>query len=92
MDRKSSNLACTLSGHGSWVLSVDFALDQQHFVSSSSDHTVKVWDFAQRNCVHTFKDHHDQVGMGALQVMAKLGWVMLLYVCTHLAMVNPLQW
>ena len=60
--RKSSNLACTLSGHGSWVLSVDFAPDKQHFVSSSSDHTVKVWDFAQRNCIHTFKDHHEQVG------------------------------
>lgn len=59
--RKSSHLACTLSGHGSWVLSVDFAPDKMHFVSSSSDHTVKVWDFAQRNCVHTFKDHHDQV-------------------------------
>lgn len=60
---KNSTLACTLSGHGSWVLSVDFAPDQQHFVSSSSDHTVKVWDFAQRSCVHTFKDHHDQVSL-----------------------------
>ena len=71
--RKSSNLACTLSGHGSWVLSVDFAPDQQHFVSSSSDHTVKVWDFAQRNCVHTFKDHHDQVGSRVFQGMGRVG-------------------
>merc|ERR1739840_10145 len=60
-DVRSSNLAATLSGHASWGLSVDFAPSQQYFVSSSSDHTVKVWDFAQRSCVHAFKNQHDQV-------------------------------
>ncbi len=29
--------------------------------SSSSDKTVKVWDASTRQCVHTFKDHSDQV-------------------------------
>lgn len=50
-----------MSGHASWVLGVDFAPDGQKFASSSSDHTVRVWDLAQRQNLHTFKDHTDQV-------------------------------
>ncbi|CAG2212066.1 REC14 [Mytilus edulis] len=54
-------MAGALSGHGSWVLSVDFCKDDTHFVSSSSDKTVKIWDAGSRQCVHTFYDHADQV-------------------------------
>lgn len=50
-----------MSGHASWVLGVTFAPDGLQFASSSSDHTVKVWDLAQRQCLHTFRDHTDQV-------------------------------
>ena len=32
--RQHANLAGTLSGHGSWVLSVDFCPDNTHFVSA----------------------------------------------------------
>ena len=56
-----ANVACTLSGHASWVLSVAFSPDNQHFVSSSSDQTVRVWELNSRQCVHTFNEHTDQV-------------------------------
>lgn len=59
--RQHTNVVGTLSGHASWVLSVAFAPDGKHFVSGSSDKTVKVWEFASKACVHTFKEHHDQV-------------------------------
>ena len=51
----------TLSGHTSWVLSVAFSPDNEHFVSSSADHTVKVWEVSSKQCLHTFSDHSDQV-------------------------------
>lgn len=59
--RKDANLAGTMSGHASWVLGVAFAPNGQQFASSSSDHTVKVWELAQRQCLHTFNEHNDQV-------------------------------
>lgn len=59
--RQNANLVGTLSGHGSWVLGVSFCPDNTHFVSSSSDKTVKVWDAGSRQCVQTFYEHNDQV-------------------------------
>lgn len=59
--RAHSDIAGTLSGHASWVLSVSFSEDGKHFTSSSSDKTVKIWDVAERKCVHTFTEHADQV-------------------------------
>lgn len=59
--RQHANVVGTLSGHASWVLSVAFAPDGKHFVSGSSDKSVKVWDAATKQCIHTFNDHNDQV-------------------------------
>lgn len=59
--RKDANVAGTMSGHAAWVLGVSFAPDGLRFASSSSDHTVKVWELAQRQCLHTFREHTDQV-------------------------------
>ena len=50
-----------MSGHASWVLGVSFAPDGRKFASSSSDLTVKVWELAKRQCLHTFHEHNDQV-------------------------------
>lgn len=61
ISRQHTNLLGTLSGHASWVLSVAFSPDGKHFVSGSSDKTVKVWDVASKQCVHTFTEHSDQV-------------------------------
>lgn len=51
----------TLSGHASWVLSVAFSPNGKQFVSGSSDKTVKVWELATKQCIHTFNEHNDQV-------------------------------
>lgn len=51
----------TVSGHSSWVLSVDFSPDCKSFVSASADNTVKIWDLGNRNCLNTLKEHKDKV-------------------------------
>lgn len=58
-----AQLAGTVSGHGSWVLSVKASSDNNRFASGSSDRTVKLWDLKTRQCLHTFTDHTDQVLM-----------------------------
>lgn len=59
--RQHANVVGTLSGHASWVLSVAFSPDGTHFVSGSSDKTVKVWEVSTKQCIHTFNEHSDQV-------------------------------
>jgi WD repeat-containing protein 61 len=59
--RAHANVAGTLSGHASWVLSVAFSPDNQHFVSGSSDHLVKLWELRSKQCIFTFSEHQDQV-------------------------------
>jgi WD40 repeat protein len=62
----SGNLIEAFSGHESWVLSVAAHPDGTHFLSSSSDSSVKLWDIPQRTCVTTSKEHTDQVWAVAL--------------------------
>lgn len=61
--RQHASVVGTLSGHASWVLSVAFSPDGKYFASSSSDKTVKVWELASKQCVHTFSEHNDQVSL-----------------------------
>lgn len=58
---KDVHHAATLYGHGSWVVDVAFAPDGKRFATSSADNTVKIWDLAARECVHTFSAHSQQV-------------------------------
>ena len=62
----SGNLIEAFSGHESWVLDVAAHPDGVHFLSSSSDSTVKLWDIPQRTCVTTAREHSDQVWSIAL--------------------------
>jgi len=59
--RQHANVAGNLSGHASWVPSVAFSPDNHHFVSSSSDQAVGVWELRSRQCINTFNEHNDQV-------------------------------
>lgn len=65
LNRQHAQLAGTVSGHGSWVLSVAVSPDNERFVSGSSDRTVKVWDMKAKQCLHTFNDHTDQVSFSS---------------------------
>lgn len=62
----SGNLIEGFSGHESWVLGLAVHPDGNHFVSSSSDGSVKLWDIPQRSCVATAREHSDQVWAVAL--------------------------
>lgn len=46
-----------LKGHESRVHSVTFSADGKHIASSSSDYTVKIWDFHSKECTHTLFGH-----------------------------------
>jgi len=50
-----------LSGHQSWVLSVDWSADNTRLVSGSSDRSVIVWNSASKKSEATFVEHSDQV-------------------------------
>ncbi|GAB4837746.1 WD repeat-containing protein vip3 [Ancistrocladus abbreviatus] len=51
----------SMSGHSSWVLSLDASPDGAAIATGSSDRTVKLWDLSMRAAVQTMSNHTDQV-------------------------------
>lgn len=44
----------TLTGHKGSVNCIDFYKgDKPHLATGSDDHTIKVWDYQTRQCLHT---------------------------------------
>ncbi|KAK1437613.1 hypothetical protein QVD17_03407 [Tagetes erecta] len=60
-DAHGKTLFSSMSGHSSWVLSVDISPDGAAIVSGSSDRTVKLWDPKMRAPIQTMTNHTDQV-------------------------------
>ena len=60
-DAEGKSLINALSGHTSWVLSVDASPDGAAIATGSSDRTVKLWDLKMRAAMQTLSNHADQV-------------------------------
>ncbi|XP_074571379.1 WD repeat-containing protein VIP3 [Curcuma longa] len=60
-DAEGKNMAGAMSGHTSWVLSVDASPDGAAIATGSSDRTVKLWDISMRSAVQTMANHSDAV-------------------------------
>lgn len=60
-DVEGKSLIGAMSGHASWVLSVDASPDGSAIATGSSDRTVRLWDLSMRAAVQTMSNHSDQV-------------------------------
>lgn len=60
-DAEGKTLIGAMSGHASWVLSVDVSPDGAAIATGSSDRTVRLWDLSMRAAVQTMSNHTDQV-------------------------------
>ncbi|CAN4096488.1 unnamed protein product [Withania somnifera] len=60
-DAEGKTLLTSLSGHASWVLSVDVSPDGAAIATGSSDKTVRLWDLKMRAATQTLTNHTDQV-------------------------------
>ncbi|GMJ07319.1 A. thaliana homolog of yeast SKI8, vernalization independence 3 [Hibiscus trionum] len=60
-DAEGKAIIGAMSGHSSWVLSVDVSPDGEAIVTGSSDKTVRLWDFRMRAAIQTMSNHSDQV-------------------------------
>lgn len=60
-DAEGKSLISAMSGHASWVLSVDVSPDGAAIATGSSDKTVKLWDLKTRTAVQSLTNHTDQV-------------------------------
>ena len=60
-DAKEKALIGAMSGHASWVLSIDVSPDGLAVATGSSDRTVRLWDINMRSSVQTMSNHSDQV-------------------------------
>lgn len=60
-DAEGKTLVGSMSGHTSWVLSVDASPDGGAIATGSSDRTVRLWDLKMRAAIQTMSNHNDQV-------------------------------
>ncbi|KAK3229263.1 hypothetical protein Dsin_001144 [Dipteronia sinensis] len=60
-DAEGKSQVGAMSGHTSWVLSVDASPDGAAIATGSSDRTVRLWDLSMRAAVQTMSNHTDQV-------------------------------
>ncbi|XP_031502031.1 WD repeat-containing protein VIP3 [Nymphaea colorata] len=60
-DADGKSLVSAMSGHSSWVLTVDASPDGAAVATGSSDRTVRLWDLTMRASVQTMTNHTDQV-------------------------------
>ncbi|KAI3942742.1 hypothetical protein MKW92_045599 [Papaver armeniacum] len=60
-DADGKSMVGAMSGHASWVLSVDVSPDGAALATGSSDRTVRLWDLKMRAAVQTMSNHTDQV-------------------------------
>jgi WD40 repeat protein len=48
-------------GHTNWVYAVAFSPDGRYVISSSGDHTLKLWEISTSRVIRTYKGHADFV-------------------------------
>lgn len=60
-DSERKTMITSLSGHSSWVLSVDVSPDGSAIATGSSDKTVRLWDLKMRAATQILTSHEDQV-------------------------------
>lgn len=60
-DAVGKSLINAMSGHASWVLSVDASPDGATIATGSSDKTVRLWDLKMRAALQKLDNHSDQV-------------------------------
>lgn len=72
-DAEGKSLVGSMSGHASWVLSVDVSPDGAAIATGSSDRTVRLWDLSMRAATQTMSNHSDQVWGVTFRPMAGAG-------------------
>ncbi|KAF6224053.1 hypothetical protein HO133_010627 [Letharia lupina] len=55
-DVSSGDQVATLTGHGAWILSLDWSDSGEYLLSGAFDGKVKVWSIEQRTCVATHRE------------------------------------
>jgi superkiller protein 8 len=55
-DATSGEQVANMSGHASWITSLDWNFTGQYLLSGSLDGKVKVWDIERRVCVATHNE------------------------------------